>query len=117
VILNLVKNAIDAMRSVSPGKKHLRVMTGFDGKFVALYIQDTGSGIGVKDRERIFEPFFTTKSTGTGLGLSICTTIVETHGGVLRLAKTDEHGSSFEVAFPISSTSDRQLRAVAIGMN
>ncbi|MFY9841202.1 MAG: HAMP domain-containing sensor histidine kinase [Xanthobacteraceae bacterium] len=117
VILNLVKNAIDEMRGVPPSKRHMQVMTGFDGKLVAFYVQDTGPGIGVKDRERIFEPFFTTKSTGTGLGLSICRTIVETHGGLLRLAKTDPHGSSFEVAFPISSTSDTTLRAAAIGMN
>ncbi|MGC2081371.1 MAG: ATP-binding protein, partial [Xanthobacteraceae bacterium] len=105
------------MRGVSPSKRHLRLWTSFDGKLVALYVEDTGPGIGVKDRERIFEPFFTTKSTGTGLGLSICRTIVETHGGLLRLAKTDPHGSSFEVAFPISSTSDTTLRAAAIGMN
>ena len=63
VILNLVKNAIDAMRGVSLSKRHLRVLTGFDGKLVALYVQDTGPGIGVKDRDRIFEPFFTTKPT------------------------------------------------------
>ena len=105
VIFNLVKNAIEAMRSVSPNKRHLRVLTSFDGKLVALYVQDTGPGVDVKDRDRIFEPFFTTKPTGTGLGLSICRTIVETHGGVLRLVKADPHGSSFELAFPISSLS------------
>lgn len=109
VIFNLVKNAIEAMRGVSPNKRHLRVLTSFDGKLVALYVQDTGPGIGVKDRDRIFEPFFTTKPTGTGLGLSICRTIVETHGGVLRLVKTEPHGSSFELAFPTSSPSEIPL--------
>jgi signal transduction histidine kinase len=113
VIFNLVKNAIEAMRGVSPDKRHLRVLTSFDDKLVALYVQDTGPGIGVDDRDRIFEPFFTTKPTGTGLGLSICRTIVETHGGVLRLVKTGPHGSSFELAFPTSSPSELPLLAIA----
>ena len=107
VILNLVKNAIEAMHSVSPSKRHLRVVTGFDGNsVVSVYVQDSGPGITVEDRDKIFDPFFTTKSAGMGLGLPICRTIVEDHGGSLRLAKTDTRGSSFEIAFPIASTSD-----------
>jgi signal transduction histidine kinase len=104
VILNLIKNAIDAMRS-SRNKRQLRLITGFDGdSTVSLYIQDTGSGIAAKDRERIFDPFFTTKPTGMGLGLSICRTMVEEHGGKLRLTKTGPYGSSFEVVLPIGPT-------------
>jgi signal transduction histidine kinase len=107
VILNMVNNAIEAMHGVSPGKRHLRILTGFDEKsLVSIYVQDTGSGIAVEDQGRIFEPFFTTKPSGTGLGLSICQTIVESHGGNLRLVKTDSYGSSFEISFPLSSSSD-----------
>ena len=106
VILNLVKNAIDAMRR-DFNKRQLRLITGFDGDLtVSLYIQDSGSGIAAKDQNRIFDAFFTTKPTGMGLGLSICRTMVEDHGGKLRLTNTGPHGSSFEVAFPIGSTSD-----------
>ncbi len=106
VILNLVRNAIDAMRN-SPNKRQLRLITGFDGdSAVSLYIQDSGSGIAALDRDRIFDPFFTTKPTGMGLGLSICRTMVEDHGGKLRLIKTGAHGSSFEVVFPIGPTND-----------
>ena len=102
VILNLVKNAIEAMRSVSSGKKHLRFVTGLHGKSgVSVYIQDSGPGIAPEVWDRIFDPFFTTKRSGTGLGLSICRTIVEDHGGELRLSKTDSHGTSFELIFPI----------------
>jgi signal transduction histidine kinase len=102
VVLNLVKNAIDAMRDVSVRKRHLRILTSFDGKScVALYIQDSGLGVATNNRESIFEPFFTTKPSGTGLGLSICRTIVEGHGGILRLGKSDGRGSSFELVFPI----------------
>jgi signal transduction histidine kinase len=106
VILNLVKNAIEAMRSESTGNRRLRLVTGFDRKTgVSVYFQDTGAGIAPKDRDRIFDPFFTTKPSGMGLGLSICRTIVEDHGGDLRLSKTDSHGTSFELIFPAGSTS------------
>jgi signal transduction histidine kinase len=101
MILNLVKNGIDAMRGVSPGKRHLVILTGFDGtSVVSLYVQDSGTGIDPKERDKIFDPFFTTKSTGTGLGLSICRSIVESQGGSLRLAKSGPKGSSFEVCLP-----------------
>jgi signal transduction histidine kinase len=107
VILNLVKNAIDAMRGDSPNKRQLRLITGFDGdSTVSLYIQDSGSGITAEDQDHIFDPFFTTKPTGMGLGLSICRTMVEDHGGKLRLTKTGPFGSSFEVVFPVGPTTD-----------
>ena len=109
VILNLVKNAIEAMRSGSSGNRHLRLVTGFDGKSsVSVYIQDSGDGIAPQYRDRIFDPFFTTKPSGTGLGLSICRAIAEEHGGELRLSKTDSHGTSFELIFPIGSANDNR---------
>lgn len=103
-ILNLVKNAMDAMRSIAPDKRRLRIVTGFDGNSgVAVYVQDSGPGISPDQKDRIFEPFFTTKPHGTGLGLSICRTIAEDHGGELRLSKTDARGTSFELVLPIGS--------------
>jgi signal transduction histidine kinase len=109
VILNLVKNAIEAMRSSSSGNRRLRLVTGFDGKSsVSVYIQDSGGGIAPQDRDRIFDPFYTTKPLGTGLGLFICRVIAEEHGGELRLSKTDSHGTSFELLLPIGSASDNR---------
>jgi len=103
VLLNLVKNAIDAMSSVVPEARRLRLTTSFDGhSTVLLSVQDSGPGIPVEVRERIFDPFFTTKSDGTGLGLAICFTVVESHGGKLRLVKSDSDGSIFELAMPVS---------------
>ncbi len=102
VILNLVKNAIDAMSSVAPEARHLRVTTTFDGhSAVSLSVQDSGPGIPVKDQDRIFDPFFTTKSGGMGLGLAICFSVAESHGGKLRLVRSDADGSIFEFAIPI----------------
>jgi signal transduction histidine kinase len=100
VIFNLVENAIEAMRSVAPDKRRLRLVTGFDGNSgVSVYVQDSGVGISPDRQDRIFEPFFTTKRRGSGLGLSICRTIMEDHGGELRLSKSDSRGTSFELIF------------------
>ena len=102
VLVNLIKNAIDAMGSVTPEARRLRLTTGFDGhSTVLLSVQDSGPGIPIEDRERIFDPFFTTKSGGTGLGLAICFTVVANHGGKLRLVKSDSDGSIFEIAIPV----------------
>jgi signal transduction histidine kinase len=106
VILNLVRNAIEAMVSTSPpGERRLYVQTRLDGASdLLLSIEDSGPGIVAGDRDRIFDPFFTTKAAGMGLGLAICRTIVEEHGGNLRVTKTDSKGSIFEIALPIAST-------------
>jgi signal transduction histidine kinase len=102
VLLNLVKNAIDAMSSVAPEARRLRLTTSFDGHAtILLSVQDSGPGIPVEDRERIFDPFFTTKSGGIGLGLAISSTLVANYGGKLRLVKSDSDGSIFELAIPV----------------
>jgi signal transduction histidine kinase len=112
VILNLVNNAVDAMRSGATPAKTLRLVTRRNGTSVlSLSVQDSGPGIAPDDRDRIFDPFFTTKPTGTGLGLSICRTIIEDHGGDLRLTRTDSHGSDFEIALPIGPNGDRSSQA------
>jgi len=107
IILNLIKNAIEAMRSSPPGERHLRVVTGLRGSSeILVSIQDTGPGIAAPDRDNVFDPFFSTKKTGMGLGLSICRTIIENHGGKLSLAESKLPGSIFEVAIPSVQTSD-----------
>ena len=104
VVLNLVKNAIDAMSSVRPGARLLRLATRLEGDSnLVLSVRDSGIGISPKDKERIFDPFFTTKPAGMGLGLAICRTVVENHGGKLRLAESDSRGSTFEVVMPIGT--------------
>ena len=104
VVLNLVRNAIDAMVSTPARARRLRLTTSVNGhSSVLLSIQDTGPGIAGENTERVFEPFFTTKPTGMGLGLSICRTVVQDHGGSLRLAKSDASGCVFEVALPIAA--------------
>jgi signal transduction histidine kinase len=102
VLLNLVRNAIDAMSTSPPEARRLRLKTSFDDQSTVLMsVQDSGSGISPMDQERIFDPFFTTKAGGMGLGLAICSTLVANHGGKLRLVKSDADGSIFEIAMPI----------------
>jgi len=100
VVLNLIKNAIDAMCAGPTSARHLGVMTTNGGNSVSLFVQDSGPGIDPGDEARIFDPFFTTKSSGMGLGLSICRMIAEAHGGELRLARKGSIGCTFEIALP-----------------
>ena len=107
IVLNLVKNAIEAMSAVPSGSRRVRVVTKLNGNSTALLsVQDSGHGITAEDQDRVFDPFFTTKPTGMGLGLAICRTVAQDHGGDLRLVETSSHGSIFEIELPIASTDD-----------
>jgi signal transduction histidine kinase len=109
VILNLVKNAIEAMGTIPTTVKTLRLVTTQDGNsIVSLSVQDSGLGITPENGTRVFDPFFTTKSSGTGLGLSISRKIIEDHGGELRLTKTNSNGCTFEITLPSAATSDSE---------
>jgi signal transduction histidine kinase len=102
VFLNLILNAIEAMGSVTSRTRVLRVSSntiqGSSG--IMVTIEDSGTGIEGKDKDRVFEPFFTTKTSGTGIGLAICRSIVEAHGGTLAALANKPHGTIFRVALP-----------------
>jgi len=99
VILNLVMNAIDAMRSVQP--RVLSIKTALNGRDgVHISIADTGIGIDPSNLDQIFKPLFTTKEHGMGMGLSICRSIVESHNGRIWLSAGPERGSIFQLALP-----------------
>jgi signal transduction histidine kinase len=103
VILNLIKNAIDAMAAMPPSSRALRVTTGLGSNSdILVLVEDTGPGLAVDDPDRIFEPFVTTKPDGMGLGLAISRTIIEEHGGTLRVVKTGPHGTTFELALSLN---------------
>jgi C4-dicarboxylate-specific signal transduction histidine kinase len=102
VILNLIMNAMEAMRVVSDRTHVLRIRTEeqFPGSIVVL-VQDSGVGIDPEHSSRMFEAFYTTKVEGTGMGLAISRSIIEAHGGRLWAVANDGPGSSFYFTLPI----------------
>nr|WP_246427896.1 ATP-binding protein [Paenibacillus phyllosphaerae] len=95
LILNLARNGMEAMEQ--HGK--LRISTTVSPDQVELRINDTGVGIPQEQVDRLFEPFYTTKSSGTGLGLPLCLSIVERHGGKIRVESAEGQGTTFIVTF------------------
>jgi len=102
VVLNLVINAVHAMRPGPPSAHLLRVSTRREGDRVRVSISDTGHGIAPEVLPRIFDPFFTTKppGVGTGLGLSISYAIVQKMGGELLVESRVGQGSTFSLLLP-----------------
>jgi two-component system NtrC family sensor kinase len=102
VWMNLLVNAAQA---VSTGGGEVRITTRSLSESVCVAISDTGCGISREHLSRIFDPFFTTKSVGegTGLGLSISFSIVERHGGTIKVESEPNRGTTFTVILPINS--------------
>ena len=100
VLVNLIANAIEAMRAVE-GSRVLDVKSERDGEGDAtVSISDTGTGIASQDLDRIFNPLFTTKSEGMGMGLSICRSIIEAHDGRLWATNCEPRGARFQFTIP-----------------
>ncbi|HXH10676.1 MAG TPA: response regulator [Alphaproteobacteria bacterium] len=104
VVLNLLINAQQAFPENSPSRQ-VTITTGYDAAHsrLVLEVADTGPGIPAGICEHIFEPFFTTKppGIGTGLGLPLCRSIVESHGGSIRVSSQPGQGTSFRIELPI----------------
>lgn len=83
VLLNLIKNAIDASRELPAERKNIQVVIEQVDKRLLVHVIDHGIGLDTAQQSHLFEPFFTTKPEGLGLGLPICKTIIEAHGGRL----------------------------------
>jgi signal transduction histidine kinase len=101
VILNLVLNAVDAMRDVDSRPRHLSLRTDYDDdQGVHVTVQDVGVGFAPQDADRLFEPFYTTKGAGMGVGLAISRTIVESHQGRLWAVPNESVGATFAFSIP-----------------
>jgi signal transduction histidine kinase len=105
VILNLILNAVEAMRSVDDAApRELSISTeprGADEILVA--VRDSGPGINPGHLERVFESFYTTKANGMGLGLSICRSMVEAQGGRLWADVNEPRGAVFQFTLRAAS--------------
>jgi signal transduction histidine kinase len=117
VVFNLVRNAIDAMRSGSAAERTLQVRTekrGHDA--IGIFVQDSGPGIVPAQIERIFDPFVTTKKNGMGMGLTVCRMIIERHGGKLSASSSAGAGARFDITLPVepAAEADQQSDETAI---
>jgi signal transduction histidine kinase len=99
VVINLVMNGIEAMRSIVNRPRALFVKSAANHNGVLIQVQDSGVGLDLQQAERIFEPFVTSKPDGIGMGLSIARSIVESHGGRL-WAESGPNGAIFQFTLP-----------------
>jgi signal transduction histidine kinase len=102
VLLNLIINAIEAMRGVAEGSRELMITTARNGSgSIMVSLRDTGPGLDPKEVDRVFEAFFTTKAEGMGMGLAICRSIIEAHGGRLWATANEPRGAIFQFTLPL----------------
>ena len=102
VLINLVRNAFDAMHDTPPGRRILEIATNYNGEgTISVVVRDYGSGISETARDRLFEQFFTTKEEGLGMGLAIVRSIIEAHGGSVAAENADGGGARFHFRLPI----------------
>ncbi len=112
VIMNLVNNAVEAMKNSADFQNRLKESRSFGGDInietkrmddeIIITVRDTGPGISEKDLNRIFDPFFTRKKTmGMGIGLSICHGIIEDHRGTIVAENREAGGAIFTVRLPV----------------
>ncbi|MDQ2695964.1 MAG: ATP-binding protein [Pseudomonadota bacterium] len=107
VVLNLVRNALDALQEVPAGQRSLSIRTRpADGQEVEVTVIDTGPGLPAEAAAQLFQPFFTTKPHGMGLGLSLSRSIIESYGGRLWTTATSGRGSIFHFTVPAWSETD-----------
>ena len=107
VLLNLVRNALDALVEIEPAQRTLTIITRRTTEnMVEVAVQDTGPGVPSEATEHIFEPYVSTKPDGLGLGLAISRSIIEAHGGRLWAVPDGGRGAMFRFTVPVARESD-----------
>ncbi|MCX7821385.1 MAG: ATP-binding protein [Brevinematales bacterium] len=102
-ILNIIKNAIEALQMKNEEKKiHIKTFYDKNTDSICISIIDNGIGIDQDKLQRIFEPYFTTKDYGTGLGLTIVYKVIKEHGGDIKVESHKDRGTSFSLYIPIT---------------
>lgn len=105
VLVNLLRNALDAMHATPMHKRRLQVTLAKHGRLARISIEDSGCGLSTEAERRLFAPFHSTKPNGLGIGLNICRSFVELHQGRLWFTRQDaEPGSTFHIELPLDPT-------------
>ena len=97
-LINLVRNAIEALREEPSGRIALSATRDADGH-VAIAVADNGPGIAAEQREKVFVPFYTTKRQGSGVGLTLVRQIATLHGATVRISETPGGGATISMCF------------------
>jgi two-component system sensor kinase FixL len=105
VIINLIRNAVEAMQQLPIGELTIQSGRGDQG-FAHVTVADTGPGLASEVADRLFQPFVTTKEKGMGIGLTICQSIVEAHGGRIWARPNGRRGVAFSFELPFSDDLD-----------
>jgi PAS domain S-box-containing protein len=100
VLVNLIINAIEAMRDIGEKERELLISTRHEPDGVSVEVRDSGPGFAPATLDRVFEAFYTTKPDGLGLGLSICRSIIEAHSGRLWTSPNVPRGASLQFVLP-----------------
>jgi signal transduction histidine kinase len=106
VILNLIRNAVDATEQGARGPRAIRTRTGRTDVGIEVSVKDNGTGISPEAEEKLFSPFFTTKQSGMGMGLSISHSIIGAHGGRLWFTRNPNGGATFHFTLPAAGGAD-----------
>lgn len=113
VILNLTRNAIEAMHDVAYARRQMQIHAHViadphlpQSQLLLIQVIDQGHGITTEVAEQLFSPFFSTKAVGMGMGLNICRTAIEFHGGSLKYRANPAGGTVFEFTLPCNANKD-----------
>jgi len=104
VIVNLVRNALDALRSDPPNEPQVTLSIAVGAREVELRVRDNGCGLGETAAANLFVPFASSKPNGMGIGLSICRSFIELHQGRLWFSRNPDRGATFHVSLPLMSS-------------
>jgi len=109
VAVNLIRNAVDAMRDMPSDQRCLTLTTSVaDGDTVEVGVGDTGKGLSDEALGKLFDPFFTTKAEGLGMGLAISRTIIQTHNGRIWATPNSPQGTVFRFVLPTAGEGQPQ---------
>lgn len=101
VFVNLIDNAVAAVQDETHAQITIQTEYNKQQRILKISIADNGVGISPRDRQRVFEPYFSTKEKGTGLGLPIVKSIIEDHGGIIRVLDNNNKGTKMYIEIPV----------------
>jgi two-component system sensor kinase FixL len=111
VLLNLVRNALDALEDEPTDERRLAIFTRVRGTDALVGVVDNGPGIESERLTHLFDPFYTTKESGMGMGLAISQTIIDDHSGDIRAESEPGTGTVFRVRLPLAEQQAEPTRA------